>query len=223
MSLVLQDDVREYMWDWLRQYINDYCIERVPLGQPKLPSRNNDVLFQYMFYLRRGLFDSTFLNYVGMLFWDKFALEYRKKPFQIAGLETASTPLIVGLTMTAPAFEIHVNSFSIRKEKKKYGLFNRFEGVANNDVPVMIVDDLINSSASIQEARHACLMEGLTVKDTVFALVDKEFTVTKDFEEYTMFENTRNNIDYVSLFSYNHFDLSYEVYQSKKQLTEAAE
>src|SRR5215471_9169143 len=120
--------------DWLQHYINEYCIYRVAPGEDKLPRSHGHRGSTMQFYLRRGLCNRQFLTLVGQLFWLRFAEAYRQQPFQISGLETAATPLMIGLVMTAP---FPVNGFITRKTCKPYGLRNRFEGVVNPQLPVM--------------------------------------------------------------------------------------
>ena len=109
--MILDNDIKEYMKDWLYHYIDDYCIDRRDLKDESIEHP-----YTYMFYMRKGLFNNTFLNYVGYLFWDKYAKIYKETPFQIAGIETAGIPLMVGILMTSSAFGITgLNCFSIRK------------------------------------------------------------------------------------------------------------
>jgi len=200
---MIDSKVNEYMRAWLREYINENCIVRVKPGEPLLPGRKSGVEYSWQFYLRRGLFNSKFLNYTGCLFWNIFADKHRENPFQIAGLETGSTPLIVGLTMTAPLFDINVNSFSIRSQRKTYGLKNIFEGIVDPDMPVLIVDDLSNSKETIHRARAECKQESLTLLDDVFTVVHKDY-----YSNYVV----KDGINYYSLFGLNNFDLSYTKY-----------
>lgn len=212
----LHEDVEVYMWEWLRDYINENCLVRIPFDQTPLPGKKPGTTYIWQFYMRRGLFDSTFLNYVGCLFWNKFADQYRAKPFQIAGLETGSTPLIVGITTTATLFDIKVNSFSIRAERKKYGLLNIFEGIVDSNLPVLIVDDLSNSKDTINRARSICKQEGLSLLDDVFTIVHKEMGVTKGLHFNYMSTKVTTDITYNYLFAMNQFDLTYEAYMNKK-------
>ena len=49
-------------------------------------------------------------------------------PFQIGGLETAATPLLVAITLTGAQRGISVNAFIVRKERKATGVGKRIEG-----------------------------------------------------------------------------------------------
>lgn len=206
----LENDLQKYMWEWLKEYINHNCIERVAPDLPPLPGKKEGTFYRWQFYLRKGLFNHKFLSHIGYLFWNKFADKYHEQPFQIAGLETGSTPLIVGLTMTAPAFDINVNSFSIRAQRKAYGLKNIFEGIVDSDLPVLIVDDLSNSKDTIMRARQECTNENLTLLNEVFTVVHKDSI--PNFNSTVYNEVIENNITYHSLFNLNNFELSYNKY-----------
>ena len=219
---LLEDDARQYMLSWLREYINEKCLVRVNLAKEEpLPSRTPGELYGSQYYLRRGLFNAKFLNYVGMLFWDMYYDEYIQTPFQIAGLETGSTPLIVGLTMSARAFDIEVNSFSIRKEKKTYGLLNRMEGIVDPDLPVMLVDDLCNSKETMWLAKKYCEEENLKFYTSFFVILNKihrqEWNNTNP-ELHTKDKYLGQDIEVKNLFYADQFDGSFKSYHINKYL-----
>jgi orotate phosphoribosyltransferase len=95
----------------------------------------------------------------------------RSAPFQFAGLETASTPMMIGLARAALDRNIVVNTFSVRKERKAYGLFHMIEGIPN-EYPAIIVDDSINSGSSIRRCADAIHYElKIDVISKAFAIV----------------------------------------------------
>jgi len=206
------DEIKE-MRSILYNYINDNCIIRRPPGDRNfvLLTHSGD-RYIWQFYLRKMLFNSKFLTYTGMLFWSKYAEEFKKSPFQIAGLETGSTPLIVGLAMTAPSFGINVNAFSIRKDRKTYGTLNRMEGIVT-DEPVMLVDDLCNSKNTMFLAKKYCEEEDLKIYNKAFTVVNKNILKT-DSTEFDKYIGETLPVD--SLFYINEFDLEYLDYFDKK-------
>lgn len=177
----LINDLRE----WLRVFIEDNCIYRVPPNEPNLPTREGELKYAWQFYLRRGLFNARFLNAVGILFWEKFAPLYAKRPFQIAGLETGSTPLLTAIALTSHLYGIEVNALSIRAERKKYGLKNRFEGIIDYTLPVVLIDDLCNSKETLAWAKYYCEIEGLKIYNKAFVLVNKNTEgASADYDKY---------------------------------------
>lgn len=194
--------------DWVANYINDRCIYRVSANDPPLNGKVLGSLYDWQFYLRRGLMDSNFLNAIGILFWKQFADLYKENPFQVAGLETGSTPMLTAIAMTAGMFDIKVNAFSIREKRKSYGLYNRFEGIIDYDLPVLIVDDLCNSKKSLYEAKKACENEGLKVYGQGFVIVNKDLNKTNpDTDKYI-----GDDIKIVSLFNLDNFILDWKEY-----------
>jgi len=206
----LQEFERERIRKFLYDYINDICIER---------KKSNDINdYRCQFFLRRGFFNLEFLSYVGYLFWDKFADEYKQTPFQIAGVETASTPLLLAILMTAPAFECEdINCFSICRNKSP----NQFEGIVNPDLPVFIVDDICNTQKTIVLAARYLKQAKLNIFYKAFAVVYKDHDISKQLEVKTNLnsENTNyllyNNIEH--LFKFREFVLEYDAYQMSKK------
>lgn len=154
---------------WVKDYIKKYCIT-FKRGMPgKLPGTQ----YTWIIYLRRGLFNPDFLSAISQMFIyqiDKHEIPWGS--FQISGLETAATPMLAGIPLIAKAFDISLNAFVVRKEQKEYGLMNWIEGMPN-DLPVIIIDDLCNSSTSMQRCKHIIEAHDLIVNKTAFAIVNK--------------------------------------------------
>ena len=206
--MILDNNIKEYMKDWLYHYIDDYCIDRRDLRDENITQP-----YSYMFYMRKGLFNTTFLNYVGYLFWDKYSKIYKETPFQIAGLETGATPLIIGILMTSSAFDITgFNCFSIRKEIKKYGLKQRFEGIVHEDLPVLLVDDLCNEGEAIILAKYYIEEANLKLYKNAFTVVSND-----DFKEFEV-DSIHKKDDFYCSFQNHQLNKSYEE-NLKKQLT----
>ena len=206
----LDDEVKAHMYQWLRDYINHKCFYRVKPGEPLLDGKLPNSKYVWQIYMRRGLFNPTFMNYVGILFWEKFADRYRQQPFQVTGLETGSTPILTAIAMTAHLYEINVNVFSTRAERKKYGLLNRFEGIVNYNLPVVIVDDLCNSKSTIFRCKKYCEMEDLEIYDPGFVILNKEENPYVNHDKYI---GEGYQIDY--LFTLNDFDKRWDHYLEK--------
>lgn len=214
----LSEQEKNKMYDSLRDYINDVCIIRRPTGNKDfvLQSTVPNEHYEWQFYLRRGLFNAMFLRYVSMLFWDRYAERWKKQPFQIAGLETGSTPLIVGLALHSHLFDINVNAFSVREKRKTYGMLNRMEGIPN-DLPVMLVDDLCNSKNTMHKAKQHCEEDGLKIYDTAFVVVNKNIlaTDTKNTDKHI-----GDSLKVDSLFYADDFALTYEDYIKEQNMQE---
>ena len=125
----------------VRQYINTQCIARVPSASKELPSIDNGSFYRWQFYLRQALLDPVCLSVICDDFWHKYGAMHACTPFQIAGVESASLPLLSALVMHAARFDVCLNAFSIRKQPKSYGRRNVIEG-RPSELPVLLVDDL---------------------------------------------------------------------------------
>ena len=221
----LSKEHRQIMRDWLFNYINDLCIHRVAPGEDPLPPlhpSHSPNGYTWLIVSRRGLMNPTFLKYMGILFWDLFAEKYKKERFQLAGLETACIPMICSIVMTSDLFGINdVNGFYIRKEPKKYGLFQSSEGFIENDVPVVVVDDFYNSRSTYMQVREYLNKRDIIMHEDAFAIINKQWEIydklNPDSHRLKM-KAESENLNIVSLFRIDDFDLSHNEYHKKKYL-----
>ena len=169
--MFLSDSERLELTLWCAEYINTHCIIRRPSSNP-MPAKNGGT-YTWIFYLRRGLFNPEFAHKIAKLSLDKIYASVGSYEFQIAGLESGSTPLLSAITLVARMeYGIDINAFSVRKKRKEYGLLNMIEGIPNSK-PVIVLDDLCNSSASLNMAYRVCVEHGHAVIPYSFALVNK--------------------------------------------------
>jgi orotate phosphoribosyltransferase len=162
------DDEYYSLYFECKEYIDKNCIVR----DTRMPGKAPGTWYSWIFYMRRGLLDRAFMSAISKLFIYRINQEIGHFDFQIAGLETGATPLVVALPIHLHRHKIDVHSFSIRKEKKKYGLLNWIEGVPN-DKPVLLVDDLCNSSMSMRQAYNVLKEEGIPTLPWAFSVVNK--------------------------------------------------
>lgn len=140
-------------YELVKKFINENCIVRCP-PNIFLKGSKDITVYSWQFYLRRAIFDQT----IGTLI-AKWFLENYDGRYQFAAMETAGPPILSAIMATANR---KVDGFSIRKDRKKYGLFNFIEGIPNTN-PVIIIDDLANSKSTILRAAAICAEEGLEV------------------------------------------------------------
>lgn len=162
--------------------------------------------YTWMFYLRRGLFNPEFAFNLSKMFLARMERLDPDLNFQITGLETAATPLIMALTMTAKYYGDDLNAFIVRKERKEYGLLNRFEGIPNDKMCV-IMDDLCNSGRSMAQAYTALLEEDMPIASVAFSIVNKSNkTHSKERQHSDMY--LPKGMEVISLFSLDDFNLT---------------
>lgn len=199
-----QQDNAETLHGWVLHYINENCIYRVKPGDRLLDGKIPGTFYTWQFYLRRGLTNPEFLRAVTRLFWMRFEPLFEDNEFQIAGIETGATPLVAALVLTSPS----CSSFIIRENQKAYGLRNRFEGIIDYGLPVLLVDDMCNSKNTLFKAVKYCREGGLSLYDCGFTLVNKDVDGTHpDHDKYI-----GENFKVASLFTLKDFDLSYAAY-----------
>lgn len=156
------------LYEWTKNYINEHCVIR----NRRMPGKQPGTTYSWIFYLRNGLFNHEFSSAISQLFIQKVGETIGHFDFQIAGLETGSTPMLASIPLIGRVYDLDINAFSVRKEQKKYGLLNWIEG-RPNDKPVMIIDDLCNSSASMKQCYDICKHENLEIFNYAFCLVNK--------------------------------------------------
>ncbi len=125
-------------------------------------------LQNWLIDLRHVFLDRQALSAFATIFWQRFET---KGPFQIGGMETAAIPLLTAVLFAAPERRGPVNGFIIRKERKPTGLGRIVEGEILPDVPIVLIDDILNSGSSAEKARSVLESEGFYI-DTLFAVID---------------------------------------------------
>lgn len=186
-----------------KEFINKNCIVR----NTKMPGKLPGTTYTWMFYLRNGLFNPDFLQAISTLFLHKVQEEVGHYHFQLAGLETGSTPLLVSIPIFAKLYDIDLRAFSIRKQRKEYGLLNDIEGVVYPELPIMLVDDLCNSSMSMRKAYDVVTGHGLSVMPFAFSIVNKVNKGIHHPSRQTSDMYLPENIKMIYLFDLDDFDL----------------
>ncbi len=120
----------------------------------------------WLFDFRKVLMRPEVLDSLGRVFLERFK---DKMPLQIGTLEVAGIPLAVGIAFSLYKQGYEINSFFIRKSRKKSGLLNMVEGDVTDEA-VILVDDIINSGSSF--IRQVEVLESLGKKvDTIFTIL----------------------------------------------------
>ena len=192
----------------IRTMINKEGIARAPIGSKELPSKEGNTYYSWQFYLRSALLNPTCLQLVCEDFWGKNTDFYLEYPFQLAGVEAASVPIITALIIDGARRGFDVNAFTIRKERKKYGRRNLIEGKPTEE-PVMFIDDLTSPQHyAFWHAFYGISLESLRFCGKGYVLVLK-----KKAEESRIIPTSQGPIFIESLFTLSDFILSYEDWQ----------
>jgi orotate phosphoribosyltransferase len=199
----ISDDEYRALREWVHHYINNVCIVRNTPMPGKVPGSR----YTWMFYLRRGLFKKKFNNAVSQMFIYKMEREIDSNfDFQLSGLETAATPMLIGLPYVASAFDIELNSFVVRKEQKEYGLKNWIEGIPN-EKKVLLIDDLCNSSASMGKAYKVLTEIGFEVLPYALTIVNKSNKKIHTEQRLKSDMYLPEHVNVISLFNLDDFNL----------------
>lgn len=129
----------------LAEYIKTHGIIRSK-DQPIIAP--NGLAQKWLIDLRPVLLNADMLDAITDLFWNQYT---EHLPFQIAGMEVAAVPLVTAMLMKAKQRGIDTNGFIIRKERKTSGLGKSIEGKITDD-PIILVDDIFNSGASLEKS-----------------------------------------------------------------------
>ncbi|MGO9261460.1 MAG: PQQ-binding-like beta-propeller repeat protein [Bryobacteraceae bacterium] len=124
---------------------------------------------RWLIDFRRLFMDAKPLDAAAELFWQECA---GRMPFQVGGLEAAAIPLLTAILMKSLSRGTPVNGFILRKERKTYGTGSSIEG-ALNGAPIVIVDDVLNSGASMEKARVVLEQENKIIA-FAYVLIDYE-------------------------------------------------
>lgn len=156
--------------DYITKYIQTFCMiypTHQVLG--KLPGTR----YTGQYYMAKALYNINFLERMVDEFYEIIKKEIGNFEFQISGLEWSACPLLTSIPIYMELkYNIPINSFLIKKQRKTYGLHNYIEGMPNNK-PVLIVDDVLNSSSSFKFCRDVIESEKMKNLPFVFGVLNK--------------------------------------------------
>lgn len=129
--------------------------------------------FNWFLDIKGILFKPGTLAEVSEIFWEHLKTQ---GPLQIGGLETVAIALMTGVVMRAERDGVKLNSFYIRKSRKRDGMQRDVEGMLT-DEPVVLIDDALNSGKSIVRQVEALKAKGKKVVEVcvIVAFRDPSF------------------------------------------------
>jgi len=155
--------------DFIASFIASNCLERPETPyMGKLPGTR----YQSQYYLTSALLNPEFMEKVSEEFVTLIIKNIGHFNFQICGREWSASPLLSALPIFMKMERIEINSFMIRREMKSYGKNNWIEGTPN-DLPVLVVDDICNSTNSFAHCHNILKYEGLTPIPFIFSVLNK--------------------------------------------------
>ncbi len=107
--------------------------------------------------------DREFLN----TFTELFTERYADRTVQVGGMESGALPLITALSLGSSSV---ANSFYVRKARKKHDLSNIYEGEIRKDIPIVLVDDILNRGSTFLKQISILEDEGFKVSEVFVVL-----------------------------------------------------
>ena len=202
----------------LRQAINDRGIFRVPPGSCELVSLEggkgfyDKLFYEWQFYLRGPLLEPQHLSFIACCFWSVFKPRYLQQPFQLSGVEQACVPILTAILMTAASFGIKPHAFTVRKERKAFGLENYIEGQPNPELPALFIDDLTSPT-------HATLWHWIRiVSQARIRFYPRAFVVIYKGNRADLKDiaTTQGNLGIDAIYTLEDFDMNWTAYHGNK-------
>jgi hypothetical protein len=155
---------------YMSKIISEQCVEKADgyfFG--KMPGTR----YSSQFYLSRALYNTDFLNCVAEEFYKIVENEIGNFEFQIAGQEFSSIPLLVSIPiLLEKKYDIKLNSFMIKNERKTYGIHNYIEG-NTLDLPVLIIGEMCNSTNTFLHCHNVLKYQKFVILPYIFAVLNK--------------------------------------------------
>jgi hypothetical protein len=163
---------------YVKPFIEHNCIyhadptvqysESFPIGR-FVPRSPNKVVGDSRIFMLRNLLYNVIHRQMLMRMMDHM---FPDEPVQYAGLESGSIPFLMAIQEHLMVHKNKpVNVFSVLSERKGYGI-NQYVNGRPNDLPVVIVDDMINSGQSIRRAMSVVGHElELPIHETILAII----------------------------------------------------
>lgn len=163
---------RAEMLEWCRVFIDKECMYRIDENHPPIPSKAGGITHGWQLYMRRATMDAEFSARIGLLFWDRFQVEFERQPFQICSCLPSGPPIGMAIQAAATKLGITINHMMVRREPKT-GLDNWLDGVALK-MPIMLMDDVAASTNHIRLASARVQMKlHLPLHTHYFAIINK--------------------------------------------------
>lgn len=138
---------------------------------------------KWIFNFKAISLDREFLT----LFCEEFHKLYSKENIQVGGMESGALPFLSALTLSNKNV---IQSFYVRKSRKRSDLANLFEGEIHQDVPIVLVDDILNTGSTFLKQISVLEAEGYKVA-SVFSIIKY-----RDISFYKAIENKGIKINY---------------------------
>jgi outer membrane protein assembly factor BamB/orotate phosphoribosyltransferase len=183
MDSRLKDELKKIIEE--KVYLTNFSGQLVFMSDPKA----------WIFDFRKILLNGEMAHRVSEIFYERYKNEY---PFQLGTLEVGGIPLLMTiLNKFYVKGHLDMHGFFVRKSRKKTGLLHMVEGEVRSGVPIILVDDTMNSGNSFWRQIEVLEEMGHRV-DAVWSIIRY-----RDTAFYERFQNRGIRIE--SLFTLDDF------------------
>jgi len=171
---ILSSEEKQKAKDILAFYIKQHCWKQIK-EHDMMFGKGPGSRYVWQMYMANALYNVEIMQLITFLFLQEVHEQIGHYNFQLTGREWSASPLLASIPMAAKLLlGENINAFMVKRERKSYGLHNFVEGIPIPDLPVLIVDDVLNSTNSFVHCRKVCGQEhNLKLLPFIFAPLNK--------------------------------------------------
>jgi len=140
----------------LKDFIQDNCILNRESPNKYTLYKKNGALLNYVFDIKKLILNNEMMEEVAK----EFAFLFKGREVQLAGIEMSGALMVPAITAYFyHKYNININAVIVRKKRKKAEQTSLIEGKLIDGVPIVLIDDTVNSFSSCKTAVAAILEE----------------------------------------------------------------
>jgi len=192
----------------LKRFVEQYAIIKSRVDRKLYTGSGGN--FDWLFSFHDFFVSPRSMREYARSFCDKFGDMER---LQIGGLETSGIPLVLAILFESERRGLGFEGFFIRKERKQRGLCDFIDGNLS-DAPIVVVDDVFKSGASMDRARLAIKSHGKNLTHA-HTIVDFDWDLGRAW-------SAQHDVGVTSFFKLEDFALGQNEFQSKDDRRESS-
>jgi outer membrane protein assembly factor BamB/orotate phosphoribosyltransferase len=141
----------------LKNFIRENCVlHRDHYLKYQPIKKNGNGKFLWVFDFKKTILNPRCLEIISEMFWQK----YNGADFQIAGIETSGALMAASIASYINAkYGTSINCLVVKKKRKKDSQMTLVDGEYQENIPIIIVDDALNTLSSLNSAVAVFLNE----------------------------------------------------------------
>lgn len=149
--------------------------------------------FQWVLDIRKAMLNPEFMSAVVDAF-----LEAHRPPFQLAAVESSGIPMMAAIQSEALRRGININGLIVRKKRKKHLQQAHIDGEPNG-APAILIDDTLNSGASLCNAAVKLRDAGVQVNQAFVVVNFYSRTGVKSLIDHKIFSTAMFDLNDLGL------------------------